>query len=321
MLCFNKMIEPWYIRETLNYRKERYMDHLSETDLYIRAKDILINCIEINKDGKFAADLSDDYGQFFWVRWTHIIEEYRIRYGSFRPMFDKQNVDGLCIPKNFTLINKANLKINQVDKNSKPNLYKYGKLEYLKQYLKNGNIRISPASSYKDPSLNHAINDDELNFISQNHPSKLKMEVFDKFGNFKGLVKPLEGKLTFTSTTDYYVFCMSTILSPRLFVDFDNADGCLIIKNTTVFLKKLLEGFLKSNNNYLGQIGVVKYVDPIFANYKEYDQFYSKHFRYAYQRELRVSFIPGKDIKQLEYKVLQLGNLEDCCELIEIDET
>ncbi|MBN1638549.1 MAG: hypothetical protein JW866_06270 [Ignavibacteriales bacterium] len=315
------MNEPWYIKEALNYRKNRYMDHLSKDDLFIRAKDILINCIEINKDGKISADLSDDYGQFFWVRWTHIIEEYKLRYGSFRPMFDGQNSEGLNIPKNFPLINRANAKINNVKKNSNPTLYKYGDLKYLKQYLKNGNIRISPASSYKDPSLNHAMNDDELNFISQNHPSKLKMEVFDKFGNSKGFAKPIEGKLTFTSTTDYYVFCVSTVLSPRLFVDFNNANGCLIIKNTTIFLKKLLEDFLDNNKNYFGEIGEVKYVDPIFANYKEYDQFYSKHFRYAYQRELRICFIPDKDIKQLEKKELQLGNLEDCCELIEIEET
>lgn len=52
------MNKPWYIKETLNYRTDRYMDHLSDDDLFIRAKDILINCIEINSSGKIAADLS-----------------------------------------------------------------------------------------------------------------------------------------------------------------------------------------------------------------------------------------------------------------------
>lgn len=316
------MDEPWYVKATIEYRKDRYMDHLSDNDLYQRSKDIILNCMQINKDGKFSADTSDDYGQFFWVRFSHIIEEYNLRYGDFRKKFDEQNVHGLEIPKNFKLIDKACKQINKINYNEHiPILYKYGKLSYLSDYLKNGKIRISPASSYNDSSLNHAIKDDELNFTSQNHPSKLRMRLFDKDGNFKSNIEPLEGKLVFKSTTDFYVFCLSRILSPRLFVDFDNADGCLVIKDSAKFIKRFAESFYENNDNYFGLLGVAQYVDPLFATIQEYDLYFSKHFRYAYQREFRFCFVPEKDVQQLETIELQLGCLEDCCELIKIEET
>lgn len=315
------MIEPWYVKATLEYREDRYMDHLSEMDLFHRAKDILINCFEINKTGKYSAETSDDYGQFFWVRFSHIIEEYRLRFGDFTKKFDEQNINGLEIPKNFQLIDKVCAQINRFCSNDHtPILYKYGKLSYLNDYLENGTIRISPASSYNDPSLNHAIKDDELNFTSQNHPSKLRMRLFDKNGNFKSNIEPIESKLVFSSTTDFYVFCLSKILSPRLFVDFDNADGCLIIRDLAKFIKRFAESFYENNESYLGLLGDALYVDPLFATIPEYSLYFSKHFRYAYQREFRICFVPEKDIQKLKSVKLQLGCLKDCCELIKIEE-
>ncbi len=313
------MNEPWYVKATIEYRKDRYMDHLSEKDLFQRAKDIILNCIKINRNGKISFDTSDDYGQFFWVRFSHIVEEYNIRYGDFRKKFDEQNVHGLEIPKNFQLIDKVCEQINRFDSNENiPILYKYGKLTYLNDYLENGKLRISPASSYNDSSLNHAMKDDELNFTSQIHPSKLRMELLDKDGNFKSNIKPLERKLVFKSTTDFYVFCLSRIFSPRLFVDFDNADGCLVIKDVAKFIKRFTESFYKNNDNFFGLLDNAKYVDPLFTTIQEYDLYFSKHFRYAYQREFRICFVPQKDIKQLKTIELQLGCLNDCCELIKI---
>ena len=315
------MEQAWYVRETLEYRKKRYMEHLSNDDLYRRAKDVIVNCIDINNEGKYAADTSDDFGQFFWVRFTHIVEEYRLRYGTpFRETFDKQNDGSLTIPKNFQLIEKVSTTLTTIQKSTEHQpLYKYGKQFYMANCLTAGQIRVSPASYYRNSSLNYAINDDELSFTTQNHPSNLKIEAFDKLGNFKGQVKPIENKMTFTLKTDYYLYSLSTRLSPRLFVDFENADSCLVIKDTTKFLKRLLEAFFKIKKGYFGTLGDAEYIDPIFSTYSEYDPFFCKHFRYAYQKEFRVCFIPFSDSEKLDPLQLTLGNLEECCDLIKIN--
>jgi len=43
-------------------------------------------------------------------------------------------------------------------------LFKFGKEKHLRHALLTGSIRVAPASSYSDPSLNYAIRDDELSF-------------------------------------------------------------------------------------------------------------------------------------------------------------
>jgi len=62
-------------------------------------------------------------------------------------------------------------------------------------------------------------------------------------------------------------------------------------------------------------------LDPIFTYYKEYDAFYSKHFRCAYQKEFRICFIPFEDIIELNPIELNIGSLKGCCETINLEET
>src|SRR5262249_43217451 len=127
-------------------------------------------------------------------------------------------------------------------------LFKFGKHEHLKNALENGTIRLAPASSYSDPSLNYAIHDDELRFAVQT-PAK------DKWiqGVDEQTLKPVGDRIkvlvniSFTRTvpTDYYVYCLSALFSLRAFDDFE-ADACLVIKQPKQFIERvLLGGFAK----------------------------------------------------------------------------
>jgi hypothetical protein len=51
-------------------------------------------------------------------------------------------------------------------------ILKYSQAKYLTETIEKGIIRISPASTYDDPSLNYAIRDDELSFSLQSSEAK-----------------------------------------------------------------------------------------------------------------------------------------------------
>ena len=149
-------------------------------------------------------------------------------------------------------------------------------------------LRVSPASLYNDPSLNYAIQDDELNLCINPLLSEVKLEFDRKTGKSKGKIKPKELTYTISSKTNYYVFCLSRILSPRLFLDFDKADGCLVIRNPNEFVELVLSSFEKTIEGWDGFSDIVEYVDPFNCKTNDIDIFLSKHFRYAYQTRIPV---------------------------------
>jgi hypothetical protein len=105
---------------------------------------------------------------------------------------------------------------------------KYGEAKHLRPALKTGRLQVRPASSYRD-SLNPAIRDNELQIEFQVVPSELKMNVFDgKTGRLKGsLGPPIDNTITMQQKTDYYVYCVSELYDPSLFVHFKEYDACL----------------------------------------------------------------------------------------------
>src|SRR5205085_8475920 len=114
---------------------------------------------------------------------------------------------------------------------------KYGRSQFLTETLKKGILRISPASSYKDPSLNYAQQDDELEVALLGLPSEVKIEAIDeKTGKSKGRIEPIGNvKFMMRAPTNYYACCLSLTFNQRLFGDFQ-ADCALIIKDPKEFL-------------------------------------------------------------------------------------
>ncbi len=312
MNFFNK----WQI----DYRRDRYLEFIEEKDLQQRMKDILNNTLIITGDGKVALRRPDIQEGHYWLRlWTEVLEEFKIRFGPYPNGFKNLTIakNEIPHPEN-PIIEKAINALKAID--SKPGSYfvKYGKLIYLEPFLKKGILRLCSAGSYNDPSLNQAIQDNELSCSIHLHPAKLKMEAFDqKTGQSKGQITPLSNiTMIMDSPTNYYVYCLSSIYLPRLFADFE-ADSCILINNPPEFFNRLTSTLKKQQfKGWDAFLKKVSYFDPFKPAKQDFDGFSCKHFRYSYQREWRYLWLPPQTMQELNNIDIELGSLEDICKMV-----
>ena len=298
------------------------MDHLSREELEQRTKDIMINQLVLTEEAKIGPVKFEQGGDRWWELFTHTLEEWQLRCGPYPAGFDSgfmRDLKGIPNPRN-PFADKAAKAVKDSNFKIGNGLIKFGKYQHIKKSFKNGIFRISPAKSYSDPSLNPAIKDDELKLSINPHPSEYKMEVFDGDTNkLKGIIRPIGSKITTKSLTNYYVFCLSFVLTPRLFLDFE-ADSCLVIHKPVVFINRLLAAVKRKLPTWVDASGKVLYVDPLKPPSFSLTLSFSKHFRYSYQEEFRLVWYPPKNINDLPDIEVEIGDLKDCCNLLYINE-
>lgn len=295
------------------YKAFRYMEYLSEKELARRLKDVVENLTSMSKKGGFHLKWPDNESDYFFMLWSHIRKEYVLRgqgyaYGI---TMGKIPPPRACWPAASRAI-EAISRITQLNGNF---LIKYGKRKHLQKTYDEGLIRLSPASFYDDPSLNPAVKDKELELTVEALPREAELYLVDEHtGEKKQRLSPINNiEVTFLSKSDYYVYCMSHAYDIRLFHDFD-ADCCLIIKNPKEFIERLITAFHDSMPGYIDQDQRVKYIDPLTSSGK-IDVFFSKHFRYAYQKEFRIVWLPPSLVRKFDAVVLDLGSLTNCTEI------
>jgi hypothetical protein len=182
-----------------------------------------------------------------------------IRCGPYPAGFENGFITDLRIPRPDSLLaTKAAQVVKAANlKGLQPGSYliKYGKHQYLEAMCEAGSIRIAPAASYDDPSLNPAIRDQELELYIQPTPLAMRLEVIDhKTGKPKATFNPIGNKITRSANTNYFVYCLSTVLVPCLFLDFD-ADACVIITKPADFIERAVLGM----RNTYGQRYIVDF--------------------------------------------------------------
>lgn len=200
-------------------------------------------------------------------------------------------------------------------------LVKYGQAEHINEICPKGSIRVCPASSYDDPSLNAAIEDKELRRYIQ-PTTELKFEVIDEAtGQVNGELPAIGNRLELGSGTDYYACCFSSVLEEGLFVDFDY-DACLVIQNPSVFLRTLYEAFRRLHPDWIFVHGPVCYFDPVNPPYFDdpFAVWRYKHFRYSYQREYRLVWLPPRPIEKIEENLfLDLPDIPGDLSVVQLD--
>ena len=300
------------------YRRRRYLQYLSEDELIQRFKDVMCNQTVLTEDLKIGLHPIGQLGEFWMIMFTHILEECVMRKYKYPAPF-AYHVSDAQIPKyDWPGLSTAVAQINKLALDPGTFLVKFGKAKYLRRSFEMGVIRIMPASFYTDPSLNQAIKDSELQIHFFGLPSEVKLEVFDgKTGKPKGRMRP-NGNLRYTleARSDYYVYCLSSAFSIRLFGDFE-ADSCLIIRRPD-FMVRVAEEFNRAQAGWECIAGNVDYYDPLNVKGSELGVQFSKHFRFAYQQEFRMVWLPPDPRTLLEPVVLEMGSLEDICEFIDL---
>ncbi len=204
-------------------------------------------------------------------------------------------------------------------------LVKFGRREHMSALFLEGKGRLSPASYYNDPSLGRARADNEARVTAYVHPIDAHryfgVEYTDNGGSRAvRLPVPYLGStpIEITATTDFYVYCMASTWDARMFEDFDRT--CVVIKDTSAFIDCIREAVHTKLPGWQFVAAPVEYFDPFFIRPHQLTAHVSKHFRYEYQKEFRLLWVPPSEEEAekwtWEHIEFQLGPLTRYSELI-----
>lgn len=296
-----------------SYRQRRYLQHATSDELKQRFQDLMDNACDFTAEGKLAMKSLEE-GE--WIEFfAHALEELELRGESVRPELVKGgHFDG----RRYIHAKRAADLWKRLDLPSGTYLLKFGKLKYLRPFWSVGNLRVAPASYYRDPSLNFSIRDSELEFTQELYGAKVHHPPNGDYSVPRGewIEMPIIGnvKSTVRSDSDYFISCFSSAYEYRLYDDFE-AEGCLVVEDIARFTKSLKSRMEEVLPGWAFSFGGVDYRDPYHPTPK-LNIFFCKHFRHAYQREFRFAWQPPTKRESLKPIYLELGPLKDYCELL-----
>lgn len=281
-----------------------------------RFRSIFINQTELGKTGKIGF-IPLHMGDSFMQKFTHMLEEYGSRGGLPPSVVQAARTPILRYFENGDPIAMKMFAGYVVP--SSPFLVKYGRGQFLESMLREGNIRICPASFYNNGSFLESVRDDETSrtFCIPTFRERLAgQHSLDfrgrhiSFGD-DDIVLPV-------TMADYYLFSLCDHIYYRLPTDFD-ADASLIIHDPIRFSQRVISAFLAKLPEWEPMYGAVTYYDP----YRDYSKIQilemSKHFGYAYQREVRIAFRSKKPVYgALQPEYLKIGSMNDYADLVAV---
>ena len=242
----------------MQYRSRPYLSDASDDALAQRLKDVMNNLATLSDEGKIGILPIGPEGVHWMVLFTHVHEEYVSR-GKHPPILSDMPFPRPTAPVRPKFVSALqNVEIPRPGEA----LIKFGKRANIQDLHEKGQVRISPASSYSDPSLNHAIRDDEMELSQAMPASEVTTTFLDEGTGEPKTTKPIgDVTRTISLATNYYVYCMSRILSYRLFDDFE-ADSCLIIRDPEEFSSRLLTAVSDEVPDWLSWKQPVEHIDP-----------------------------------------------------------
>jgi hypothetical protein len=297
------------------YRQRRYLEHASDDELRQRLADLLNNVCYLTEANKIGVVHGADDAAW-WGLLTELFEEHEQRGKGIPPIRDLGSMHFAKLRYNH--VTRAAEVWRQYGLIGGDYLFKFGKRKHLEPMISDGAFRLSPATYYSDESLQPSIRDSELEFTQELYGAKVRAPRNRDYSippqQWESI--PAIGNLCVTvrSDRDYYVACFAGRYEYRLFDDFD-ADACVVIRDPTRFIERL-GGAVRSAlnwNDFLG--GSVEYRDPYHPS-RAIGVFFTKHFRYAYQKEFRLVWLPPEKQPTLQALNLCLGPLTSFCDIL-----
>jgi len=290
------------------------MEFLSRADLVARAKDIMSNMTILTSAGQIGLHGINVTGLLWMVRWTHLLEEFVLRYGPYPNGFtDGSMKDAPIVKPTHPEPPPSKEAIDRIGGTRDGQLYKFGKFEHLDKMFRQGEIRIAPASYYSDPSLNKAIQDDELSFTVRSRSDSFVIK------NDAGNNIPTFGEVKFElkSLTNYYVHCFASNYTYREFDDFE-ADTCIVVSEPRKLFQKMMKAVRVLKPDFRGFASPVTYLDPLTCNPDSVNIFFAKHFKYSYQNEVRTIWLPNEPVEQIEPFFIEIGSMNKYAQIISV---
>jgi hypothetical protein len=318
MITVNVDQLPRHIAWRRQYDARRYARHLSQTELNRRIRDVFLNLLRLGHDAKIgpAALMTDEYA--IWLeKWFHVLEEMELRHGPYPAGITRDILHSEPFP-NFAseLADKAARKMSSLALKQGDAFIKFGKPDLLQKLYEKGMLRLQPASFFANKEHNGAVRDDELSLdvslaLSRDdivkivrNPEDVPQDAPDQRANIR-----------FKSPTDYWLYCVTTSVQPRLFVDFQ-AHACVIIRDKRKFTELLQTAATKSLAAASSRNGPAIYVDPLLPKTANVFVPFAKPFGYSYQEEHRFCWVPTKSVVQLSYVDIEIGSLREFADLV-----
>jgi len=286
------------------YRSHPYLAGKPESHLIDRFCYLTESFTTLTENGQLGLEV-DEKRLTIWhlSRLTHLFMEFNSRGGI--PAGIQPKLPKLTHPE----IPKGVVAYRARKRSEPGQLFKFGKQHWLQSMLERGAIRFAAASSYRDPSLNSAIQDDELGFTY--YPGKAGPPLCK-------LPTPTDADwIHVRHPSDYYVQCLSLRFAPRLFDDFE-ADCCLIIYDGKEFGRRVLPVLKARFPDWLVTAFGMTYIDPDNPGDGPILLPTAKHMKYIYQQEQRILCHPRSPIQNLGPITIELGPLDDIAEIVSV---
>jgi len=307
---------PRHVAWRMQYRERRYARHLSQKELNARIRDILLNMLRLTNEAKVGLPPMTAESVALMEKWTHVLEEMVLRHGPYPAGFTREILHSEPFP-DFVgeLADKAARAFSKLGADRPKAIIKFGTRTHMTSLFERGSLRIQPASYFRNNNHLGAVRDDEL---------ELPMSFALSPEDIRGLVVNPEDlpaevpeqrfDATFKFRSDYWLYCVTRAVEPRLFADF-GADACVIISDVRQFSERL-KGAAEEHLKLTMMEGPAVYVDPLLPKTANVFIPMSKHFRYEYQQEHRFCWIPEIPTLQLSAVDVSIGSLQGIAELI-----
>lgn len=277
------------------YILQNYLQSVKPDELIKRYNEISENMLFYTEEKRDIIPIYSYDSSWYWYK-----KEFQTRI----EIYKRKILDKINLAKAVTQNNKF-LGIGMGNK-----LYKFGRKEHIANMLEYGKIRLTPAKIYNDGLVQDPRTDNELKktkYIPNNNARIVSMD---------GKSAPIIGDMRIeVSAPNYYVFCTSLDYNKYMLTKF-NYDSCLVINDINEFQKRIEINLPNKFQNWYFEGLQIQYFDPYCYSKNEFfEAVLSKHFRFAYQREYRIFIDPMIYGEAHDYLDLEIGNLNDICEL------
>ncbi len=312
----NKAV-PWHVLQRRQYDARRYARHLSQPELNRRIRDVLLNLLRLTPEAKIGIFEVNAENAIWVEKWTHVLEEMQLRYGPYPSGFTPDIMNSEPFPDFASaLAGKAAKKLSALGHKRGDVFLKFGKRCYMEALYEAGALRVQPASFFRDKNLTGAVQDDELRLPFSF--ALCREDVIKIVKNPRDVPRDIPEQrvdVRIESSADYWLYCVTSSVEPRLFVDFE-ADACVIIRDRQKFCCLLRELSRRHLRSAAMREGPANYVDPLLPRSADVFVPLCKHFRYSYQEEYRFCWLPSPPVQKLSYVDIRLGSLADIAELV-----
>lgn len=301
------------------YRRRRYLAAISDERLVARYADIVNLCLSLTESNKVGLrHHSEPDIEYLWEVQNHVMEEFVLRRHKPPYPLDKYFMKYAWPVPDYSAerLEQADSAWKGINPSDGKYLIKYGKLKYLEPFFETGVTRIAPATIYADSSLNPSIRDDELTISGVAKPPFASASPIRDDQNDEPLGA---GTMSFSyiANSNFYVYCLAGIYDRRLLSDFD-ADCFLVVKEPARFCRDLLDAGLIQLGDVRGRSTAVNYFDPFNVDSSNLTPYTAKDFRYSFQAEYRLFWIPNVPTWELKPINVQLPPIKDYCELVRL---